>query len=696
MKSRIPALVAVSVLLAHLYAFFRAITNHTGGIFCYPIDDPFIHLAMARRIAFDGVYGVSHEFASASSSIVWPWLLAACARAFGDHTITPFVLNVLFAVALVFAVDWVMRNAAPQGPVWLRFAVTLAVVVFTPLPTLVVIGMEHTPHALVSILFVAYASRILAADEEDEVRPTRLIALAFALTSLRFEGLFVVGFVALLALARRRFRLAGAVLVAGGLPAILFGIYAKAHGGLFLPTSVVLKGRHFKFNDLTDVGDLLGGDLLHKLATDSHLLSLVLVALVLTIVRARKDGFFSRHCVALVLCIATTLAHIQLASLGWFFRYEAYLVALDLTFIGVALVDLVPAPGTLFATLRRSPALAACAFVVTVVAFAPLARRAVDAANVTPLACQNIFEQQVQSARFLARFFKDDKVAINDIGAVAYFGDEKMVDLVGLASLPVAKAKGLRIEQPLTRAQVEELTQGVTVAIVYDEWFPDSIPATWLRVGRWHIDDCKSPAFPDVSVYATTDASVPRVIAALREFAKALPAGVHQEGRYTETPDVVAAEPTIGAGTTLMLTVGGSAEITSVYTVKPDGSIYPPKLGQLKLRGLTAADADAVVRAAIDKHKDKKLSAGTPAVRILEGGGTHLYVTGKVHKTGDLRGAASEAFTVGRVVNLSGGLADGADVAGIGVWREHGGSLERVPVVSMDAVLENYDIVVVP
>ncbi|HEX7603218.1 MAG TPA: polysaccharide biosynthesis/export family protein, partial [Polyangiaceae bacterium] len=293
-------------------------------------------------------------------------------------------------------------------------------------------------------------------------------------------------------------------------------------------------------------------------------------------------------------------------------------------------------------------------------------------------------------------FFKDDKVAINDIGAVAYFGDEKMVDLVGLASLPVAKAKGLRLEQPLTRAQIEELTQGVAVAIVYDEWFPDLLPSTWLRVGRWHIDDCKSPAFPDVSIYATTDESVPRVIAALREFSKALPAGVHQEGRYTETPDGLAGDPKIGAGTTVMLTVEGSAEITSVYTVKPDGSIYPPKLGALKVRGLTAGDADAVVRGAIDKQKDKKLSAGSPGVRILEGGGTHLYVAGKVQKTGDLRGAASEVFTVGRVIHLSGGLAPGANVAAIGVWREHGGSLERVPVVSMDAALQNYDIVVVP
>jgi protein involved in polysaccharide export with SLBB domain len=83
-------------------------------------------------------------------------------------------------------------------------------------------------------------------------------------------------------------------------------------------------------------------------------------------------------------------------------------------------------------------------------------------------------------------------------------------------------------------------------------------------------------------------------------------------------------------------------------------------------------------------------------VRILEGGGMHLYVAGKVQKAGELNGAASESFTVGRAIHLSGGLAPGADAAAIGVWREHGGTFERVPVASMDAPLENHDIVVVP
>lgn len=693
MKARIPAFVAASVLLAHLYALFRAIERHTGGTFCYPIDDPFIHLAMARRIAFQGVYGVGHEFASASSSIAWPWLLAACAKVFGDHAITPFLLNVAFGVGVVFAVDGVMRTAAPSSPTWLRVAVPLAVVLFTPLPTLVVVGMEHTAHTLVSVLFVAEASKVLA---KDDVRPRRLLVLALLLTSMRFEGLFLVGFVTLFALARRRVRLGGAVLFAGGLPVLLFGVYAKAHGSLFLPTSVVLKGRHLAIKDLSDVGDLLGGDVLHKLAAESHMLAITLAALALAVVVIRKEGVFARRSIALLLCIGAILAHVELASLGWFFRYEAYLVATTLTFLGVALADLVPARGELLASLKRAPAVSACAALLAVVAASALARRAIDAASVTPLACRNVFEQQVQSARFLARFFPNEPVAINDIGAVAYFGDEPIVDLVGLASLPVAKAKGFRIEKQLTRPQVEELTLGVPVAIVYDEWFPDAIPSTWLRVGRWHIEDNKSCAWPDVSIYATTAESVPRVIASLRQFASVLPAGVHQAGRYTEVPDDgTAAAPHIDTGATLLVTIDGGPALTGVYPVTADGSIELPKMAPVKVRGVTAAEAEVRVREALAKLADKTLSAGNIGVRILESGGMHVYVAGKVYKGGDLRGRACEDFTVGRVVNLAGGLAPGANGAGLSVWREHAGGFERVPA-SMDTALENHDIVEVP
>lgn len=76
----------------------------TGGTFVYVIDDPAIHLTMARRLAFDGTWGVvPGEFQSASSSPLWVVLLAPGQRLLGGRIgeVAPLVLALVAALAAV-------------------------------------------------------------------------------------------------------------------------------------------------------------------------------------------------------------------------------------------------------------------------------------------------------------------------------------------------------------------------------------------------------------------------------------------------------------------------------------------------------------------------------------------------------------------------------------------------------------------
>lgn len=82
----------------------------------------------------------------------------------------------------------------------------------------------------------------------------------------------------------------------------------------------------------------------------------------------------------------------------------------------------------------------------------------------------------MQSARFLAAHFGDAKIAVNDIGAVARVGDQRRVDLMGLASLGIARAKDMKLDRPPSAADVARLTEGVDVAIVCEEWLADGLP----------------------------------------------------------------------------------------------------------------------------------------------------------------------------------------------------------------------------
>ncbi len=48
---------------------------------------------------------------------------------------------------------------------------------------------------------------------------------------------------------------------------------------------------------------------------------------------------------------------------------------------------------------------------------------------------ENIYEQQVQSAKFLHQFYNTSKVVANDIGAISYYTNIHLLDIAGLGSV---------------------------------------------------------------------------------------------------------------------------------------------------------------------------------------------------------------------------------------------------------------------
>src|SRR5579872_2269757 len=79
--------------------------RHTQGNFMYPLDDTFIHMALARNLAFHGVWGMNpYAFASASSSVLYTILLATLFKIFSVHVLIPFVLNGIVAIGVLVVV----------------------------------------------------------------------------------------------------------------------------------------------------------------------------------------------------------------------------------------------------------------------------------------------------------------------------------------------------------------------------------------------------------------------------------------------------------------------------------------------------------------------------------------------------------------------------------------------------------------
>ncbi|MEO6212068.1 MAG: hypothetical protein ABIP65_00445, partial [Vicinamibacterales bacterium] len=238
----------------------------------------------------------------------------------------------------------------------------------------------------------------------------------------------------------------------------------------------------------------------------------------------RADGrLWERIPVMLAMFVAMALLHLQYSQprAFWLFRYEAYLVGVGVIVVSAALFD----RRYLFQSASRVTVKRVALVGMLLLIISPLTDRAVKSAARVPGASANIYEQQYQMGRFLREYYPGAPTALNDIGAPAYLAKVKVLDLVGLASMEVAR---LRRERRFSPGAIEELAraQNVRLAIVYDGWFRGSLPRSWVRAGSWRIRNPVVVGGDTVTFYATHGDEYAALVAHLLEFEPSLPAGV--------------------------------------------------------------------------------------------------------------------------------------------------------------------------
>ena len=215
----------------------------------------------------------------------------------------------------------------------------------TPLPTVALGGMEHTWQILIDLMFLDLASLVLADGEPSEkaARARRWLPwVTVLLTSVRYEGLFLLAMVELLLCCRGRWQQGVILAVAGALPITVFGGYAMAKGWYFLPNSLMLKGHVPAVGSWSGIGQMLTRE--YEIATANPGLVVIILAMAAALVGSvsRHGTVWNRAAVFLMLALGGMALHLELAVVGWFYRYEAYLVALGLVGIGVAVLDGIP------------------------------------------------------------------------------------------------------------------------------------------------------------------------------------------------------------------------------------------------------------------------------------------------------------------------------------------------------------------
>jgi len=543
-----PLAISIALLWATVAVMLLVSLRQQQGHFSYCLDDAYIHLAIAKHFAQEGVWGVTrYGFTSAASSLLWPLLLAGIFRLFGPHVLTSLLLNLLLATLLLALVYRLLRRQELPGAV-VTIALCLLVVAM-PLPIMIFNGMEHCLQALVTVLFLSYAARAIAGNPQASLPSvalakegphfSTLCLLAPLLTLVRFEGLFLAFAACLLLLLRRR--VLPALLIGAGalLPVAIYAVISLHHGWWWLPNSVLLKGTTPHLASLRGLAQFLC--LFYKrvflVPGLANVLALALGCYLIAGARAR--AWWSERQIALLLFLLLLLLHGATAGVPVWYRYEAYLIALGIVVSTAPLYELfrewrlrkaspTSQTGQTCPTIARIAALAALLLL-----FDLSARRGVYGLLLTPRACTNIYQQQLQMARFLGRYYPGASIAANDIGAINYFNDIHCVDLAGLANMPVARK--LRAHR-LDSAALAEITRtaDVKVAICYTDWLRGQAPPAWINIAGWRIPHNVVCGGPLVSFYAIDPSEAAPLAAHLREFTPRLPAGVRVQIKDTK------------------------------------------------------------------------------------------------------------------------------------------------------------------
>ena len=441
-----------------------AVLAINGSTLMYTLDDPYIHIDLAKQI-FSGHYGINpNEYSAPSSSILWPLLLAPFTPLGQLMLWVPLLLNIGFSY-MTFSL---LHRLLPDVSFGHKFFILGGWFLATNFYGLIFNGMEH---CLQIYLVAVIALGVLRKDFANEQAIPNGVYLAILLLPLvRYEGLAIslpVLFYLLCKGERLKPLAWGVALVAA---VALFSLFLSSIGVGYLPSSVIAK------SDTTGLSSIV----MNAIGQFEKYGWVILAMLVMC-------AFMPNRKLLIMLLIMVTALHILFGKNGWFGRYEIYW----LTFLGVFFLH------TCVTHLKARTT--AIIFGLLPLAFAQLVYTTLS----TPLASAAVYNQQYPMSQIAQRL--NAPVAVNDLGLVALNSRQYVLDLWGLGNLEALKLRKSESGSQWIKDLMDR--KNVHYAFVYEEWFPER-PDNWIKVGELQMHIPKiATAFNHVGFYATDELS---------------------------------------------------------------------------------------------------------------------------------------------------------------------------------------------
>lgn len=484
MTSRRSVLLVILAFLANAGLLLVREKQVTGDLWNFPVDDAWIHMTFARNLAFGLGFGVNPgEPVAASTSVVWALWLAFLHRAFAGFGMRAVVFavkgsGVLLAIlAIVGAMRLLKRFISNDTD---RAVAGLLLITSYPLAWGALSGMEVALCAACAIWALEY--QLSACGESPGPRDREISIACWSLAFLaRPENFLLVCLALLIFLVQERenrLRLAGRLLVIASLCVVPFVLFHAEIAGQPFPHTFTSKmtpralPRAIVEMPAPEAVRAVAGSFLEHLRVGVEFL------------------FLENPFVGLLYLAAPFLAWKTGAGRSvppaLFAGMIMAWVALPLLAVSVGVLT-----GTMFYTVHHGRYIPQTILMAAFCGIAAFYRfwnasgrprwivlpllfslvfaldRESELAGDHARECDTIRRIHVSLGKWLNALPKGLTVAINDIGGMAYFGGQRLIDLEGLASPETNswRRQG-RIDLFLERARPDLL-------IIFPGWFPE-------------------------------------------------------------------------------------------------------------------------------------------------------------------------------------------------------------------------------
>lgn len=474
--TRLPLIAAAAALAVP--AVMLVLARRGGAEAAFPLDDAWIHLTFARNLARHGAFAYfpGDGVTTGSTAPLFTLLEAAGFLITSNERVIAFVLGIVAYAAFLIVT---LRDAARAAgsPVWAAFTIAL-IAGDSRFGILAASGMETT-------LFVAALALVFAAWRRGDARVAAIFA--GAAVWVRPEALLlapILSIDALLARRRPTHALSAALCFAG-----LVGAYLAFHrltagagaASSWFPTTLAAKAAYYGGRSRMefmqqDVAATFGGGWLLLAPFVAYALLCAVRELGSREPRAPRAELAWVVAVVVAYAIVLPFAH----------RFDRYLVPVLPAYAFVGVWGLRDIAARLPRLQALAPAVAAGSLITQALWFAPGYTGYVSAARYHA-------SHHVRTGRWIALNTPGDAVvATHDIGAIAFEGQRRIVDMAGLVTPEVIP----HLRTPGYAAWMESLfvRRHVTYVAVLHDWqsVEDAEPVfdadpepEWLRVYAW-------------------------------------------------------------------------------------------------------------------------------------------------------------------------------------------------------------------